>query len=165
MLARGGTMGGCRNPVKTAKRGSSAAKQRSQIGRLQRGDCAAKRACAPLPSPLGYAKFHAGRVPAMGGFIVPIFEIVIFLLRIYWWIVIASAILSWLIAFRVVNTYSRPVALISDFLFRATEPALRPIRRFLPNFGGLDLSPVILLIVIWFVEMELINLEFYLYRM
>jgi len=104
-------------------------------------------------------------MPAMGGFIVPIFEIVIFLLRIYWWIVIASAILSWLISFRVVNTYSRPVALIGDFLSRATEPALRPIRRILPNFGGLDVSPVILLIIIWFVEMELINLEFYLYRM
>jgi YggT family protein len=65
--------------------------------------------------------------------------------------------MSWLIAFNVINTHSRPVAMIGDFLYRATEPALRPIRRFLPNFGGLDISPIILLLILWFVERELIQ--------
>ena len=101
----------------------------------------------------------------MGGFLVPILEVVDLLLRIYMWIIIAAAVMSWLISFRVINTYSRPVSIIGDFLYRATEPVLRPIRRFLPNFGGLDISPVILLIVIWLVRMELANLVFYVYRM
>ncbi|HEX4112976.1 MAG TPA: YggT family protein [Stellaceae bacterium] len=101
----------------------------------------------------------------MGGFLVPILEVVDLILRIYMWIVIASAVMSWLIAFRVINTYSRPVSLIGDFLYRATEPLLRPIRRILPNFGGMDVSPVVLLIVIWLIRMELGNLIFYVYRM
>jgi YggT family protein len=99
----------------------------------------------------------------MGGFLVPIIEVVIAILNIYWWLVIIQAVVSWLIAFNIINTYSRPVAMVLDFLYRATEPALRPIRRFLPNFGGLDVSPVILLLIIWFVEMELAHLEFFLY--
>jgi YggT family protein len=61
----------------------------------------------------------------------------------------------------VINTHSRPVAMIGDFLYRATEPALRPIRQFLPNLGGLDISPIILLLILWFIERELIQLEFY----
>jgi YggT family protein len=101
----------------------------------------------------------------MGGFLVPILEVVDLLLRIYMWIIIAAAVMSWLISFRVINTYSRPVSIIGDFLYRATEPVLRPIRRFLPNFGGLDISPVILLIVIWLIRMELANLVFYVYRL
>jgi YggT family protein len=99
----------------------------------------------------------------MGGFLVPILEVIDLLLRIYMWIVIASAVMSWLISFRVINTYSRPVSLIGDFLYRATEPALRPIRRFLPNLGGLDVSPIILLIIIWLIRMELGNLILYTY--
>jgi len=101
----------------------------------------------------------------MGGFLVPVLEVVKFLLNIYWWIIIAAAVMSWLISFRVINTYSRPVSIIGDFLYRATEPVLAPIRRFLPNFGGLDISPVILLIAIWFIQMELENLEFYVDRL
>jgi len=101
----------------------------------------------------------------MGGFLVPILEVVDLLLRLYMWVIIASAVMSWLISFRVINTYSRPVSVIGDFLYRATEPVLRPIRRFLPNFGGLDISPVILLIAIWLIRMELANLVFYVYRL
>ncbi len=72
------------------------------------------------------------------------------------WIIIAAAVMSWLISFRVINTYSRPVSIISEFLYRATEPLLRPIRRFLPNFGGLDISPIVVLIaIIWLIRMEL----------
>ncbi len=85
----------------------------------------------------------------------PVIRIVIAILDIYWWLVIIQALASWLIAFNVLNTYSRPVSMIIDFLYRATEPALRPLRRFVPNLGGLDITPVILLLIIWLVEMWL----------
>ncbi|HVA14328.1 MAG TPA: YggT family protein [Stellaceae bacterium] len=97
----------------------------------------------------------------MGGFIVPVIEVVVALLDIYWWLVIIQAVVSWLIAFNILNTYSRPVAMVLDFLYRITEPALRPIRQFLPLIGGLDISPVILLLIIWFARMELVQLEFF----
>ena len=101
----------------------------------------------------------------MGGFLVPILEIVNFILRLYWWVVIAAAVTSWLIAARVINTYNnRPVALIVDFLYRATEPLLRPIRRILPIIGGFDLSPLVLLLIVWLIQMELTQLEYYLLR-
>ena len=70
------------------------------------------------------------------------------LIDIYIWLLIAQAVLSWLLAFGVVNRYNRGVAVIGDFLYRVTEPALRPIRSFLPNFGGIDISPVILILIL-----------------
>ncbi len=97
----------------------------------------------------------------MGGFLVPVIRVILALLDIYWWILIISAVMSWLIAFNVINTYSRPVALVGDFLYRATEPVLRPIRQFLPNLGGLDISPIIVLLIIWFVQMELVQVMYY----
>ena len=101
----------------------------------------------------------------MGGFLAPIIEVVIVLLNLYWWVIIISAVASWLIAFGVINTYNRTVHRIIDTLYRLTEPALRPIRQFLPNFGGLDISPVILLLIIWLIEQELRQLEYYVYRL
>ena len=74
------------------------------------------------------------------------------LIDIYIWLLIAQAVLSWLLAFGVVNRYNRGVAVIGDFLYRVTEPALRPIRSFLPNFGGIDISPVILILIIFLIE-------------
>jgi YggT family protein len=74
------------------------------------------------------------------------------IITIYIWMLIAQAILSWLLAFGVVNRYNRAVAVIGDFLYRVTEPALRPIRRFLPNLGGIDISPVILILLLMFLE-------------
>jgi YggT family protein len=71
---------------------------------------------------------------------------------IYTWIVIASAIASWLVAFGVVNTRNQIIRWIIDFLYRITEPALRPIRRVLPNLGGVDISPVILLLGLFFLR-------------
>jgi YggT family protein len=65
---------------------------------------------------------------------------------------IAQAVLSWLLAFGVVNRYNRAVAVIGDFLYRVTEPALRPIRRVLPSFGGIDISPVVLILILLFLE-------------
>jgi YggT family protein len=73
-------------------------------------------------------------------------------IQIYIYILIASAVLSWLIAFNVVNTRNQFVAMLADALFRLTEPALAPIRRILPNFGGLDLSPVVLILLLFFLR-------------
>ena len=98
----------------------------------------------------------------MGGFLVPIIEVINALLDLYWWVIIITAVASWLIAFGVLNTYNRTVARILDVLYRLTEPALRPIRQLLPNFGGIDVSPVILLLIIWFIRMELVQVEFHL---
>ena len=75
-------------------------------------------------------------------------HLLLLLIRIYIWLLIAQAVLSWLLAFGVVNRYNRAVALIGDFLYRVTEPALRPIRNFLPNFGGIDISPIILILLL-----------------
>ncbi len=74
------------------------------------------------------------------------------ILDIYSWIIILSAILSWLVAFGVINVRNQVVRVIVDFLYRITEPLLRPIRRFLPNLGGIDISPVIALLLIIFLQ-------------
>jgi YggT family protein len=90
----------------------------------------------------------------------PLIRIVIIALDIYIWMVIISAILSWLVHFGVVNTRNQVVAMIGEFLWRVTEPALRPIRRFLPNLGGIDISPIILILIIFFAQMVLGNILF-----
>lgn len=74
------------------------------------------------------------------------------ILGIFVWLLIASAVLSWLVSFNVVNTRNRAVYLIGDFLYRVTEPALRPIRNLLPSFNGMDLSPMVLILLIFFVR-------------
>src|SRR6476469_3473243 len=74
------------------------------------------------------------------------------LIDIYIWLLIAQAVLSWLLAFGVVNRFNRGVAVIGDLLYRVTEPALRPIRAFLPNFGGIDISPIILILILYFLS-------------
>jgi YggT family protein len=79
-------------------------------------------------------------------------DVILLILQIYVWLLIAAAILSWLVAFNVVNTRNHFVASIGEFLFRITEPALRPIRNVLPNLGGIDISPVILILIIFFIQ-------------
>jgi YggT family protein len=79
-------------------------------------------------------------------------NLLLLVIRIYIWVLIAQAILSWLLAFGVVNRYNRGVAVIGDFLYRITEPALRPIRSFLPSFGGIDISPIILILLLYFIS-------------
>jgi len=74
------------------------------------------------------------------------------LITLYIYVLIAAAVLSWLIAFNVVNSYNPTVRMIWDFLYRVTEPALRPIRAILPNLGGIDISPVILIIALMFLR-------------
>ena len=90
----------------------------------------------------------------------PIFGLLDMVFDLFIWILIISVVMSWLISFKVVNTTNRFVYLIADFTYRITEPALRPIRRFLPNLGGLDISPIVLLMVIWFVRDVLRRLAF-----
>jgi YggT family protein len=73
-------------------------------------------------------------------------------ISLYIWIVIISAVMSWLIAFDVVNRRNRAVYTIADALYRLTEPAIRPIRRVLPDLGGVDISPVILILGLIFIR-------------
>jgi YggT family protein len=81
-----------------------------------------------------------------------ILDIVLIVLDLYVWLLIASAILSWLIAFSVVNTRNQFVSSVAEFLYRITEPLLAPIRSVMPNFGGLDISPIILILIIMLIQ-------------
>jgi YggT family protein len=81
-----------------------------------------------------------------------ILYVILLVLDLYIWLLIAAAVLSWLVAFNVVNARNQFVAMIGDFLYRITEPLLRPIRGMLPSMGGLDISPVILILIIILIE-------------
>ena len=82
----------------------------------------------------------------------PFLWLVSTLIQLYIWILIANAVLSWLVAFNVVNPHNNVVRTIGEALYRLTEPALRPIRQVLPSLGGLDISPVVLIIILLFVQ-------------
>ncbi|MGI6244812.1 MAG: YggT family protein [Pseudochelatococcus sp.] len=81
-----------------------------------------------------------------------VLDVVQLVLNLYTYVIIASAILSWLIAFDVVNTRNGFVRSALHFLHQLTEPLLRPIRGLLPNLGGIDISPVILLLLVFFLQ-------------
>ena len=81
-----------------------------------------------------------------------VLSVILIVLDIYIWLLIAAAVLSWLIAFNVVNTHNQVVSTIAEFLYRITEPLLRPIRSLLPHLGGIDVSPVILILIILLLE-------------
>jgi YggT family protein len=85
----------------------------------------------------------------------PLIQLVLIVINLYWWVVIAQVIMSWLVAFGVINTYNRMVAQIGEVLYRLTEPALRPIRKLLPNFGGIDISPMVLILLLWLIQREI----------
>lgn len=87
-----------------------------------------------------------------------LFWLITQIIQLYVYVIFAQVILSWLIAFSVINTQNRFVYMLGDALYRATEPALRPIRRFLPSLGGIDLSPVALLLLLFFVQRLVHNL-------
>jgi YggT family protein len=80
------------------------------------------------------------------------------IIDLYFWVVIASAVLSWLIAFNVVNPRNQIVGVIWDTLVKLTEPVLAPLRRILPNLGGIDISPVILLLALGFLRRLIVEL-------
>lgn len=73
-------------------------------------------------------------------------------ITLYIWALIISAVMSWLVAFNVINTQNRFVYMVGDFLYRITEPALRPIRRFIPMLGGIDISPIVLILGLIFLR-------------
>jgi YggT family protein len=81
-----------------------------------------------------------------------ILDIIDIVLNLYVWLLIAAAILSWLIAFNVVNTRNQFVSSVAEFLYRITEPLLRPIRNVLPDLGGLDISPIVLILIIMLIQ-------------
>ncbi len=84
---------------------------------------------------------------------IAIFYLCLQILKLYSYVVIANVIISWLISFNVLNTQNRIVYAVLELTYRLTDPILNKIRRFLPNLGSLDISPIILLLLIWFVEM------------
>lgn len=88
---------------------------------------------------------------------IPLLQFVSWLLGLYTTVVVVAVILSWLIAFNVVNPYNQFVQMVREVVYKLTEPLLRPIRNALPDFGGLDLSPVVLIIIIYFIQSVVIN--------
>ncbi len=81
-----------------------------------------------------------------------IFWLIDTVINLYTMVIIAQVILSWLVSFNVVNTQNRFIYMIGDFLHRATDPALKPIRKFMPNLGGLDIAPIVLIIGLIFLR-------------
>jgi YggT family protein len=121
-------------------------------------ECQGRRAANPLPvRRIGlFRRGNTGKPCAtaleLGRAMIELLQFISYLLTVYVYIVIAMAILSWLIAFNVVNTRNQIVHMIAELLYRLTEPALRPIRNLLPNMGGIDISPIILFLIILFIQ-------------
>ena len=84
---------------------------------------------------------------------IAIFYLALQILKLYSYVVLANVVISWLVAFNILNTQNRFVYSILEVTYRLTDPILNRIRRFLPNLGSLDISPIILLLLIWFIEM------------
>jgi YggT family protein len=93
----------------------------------------------------------------MGPLFTTLFQLLYVALDLYFWVLVISAILSWLVAFGVVNTRNRFVYTVGDMLHRLTEPVLRRIRRFVPPLGGLDLSPIVAILIIFFLQRLMVN--------
>ena len=91
-----------------------------------------------------------------------ILDVILIVLQLYVWVLIAAAVLSWLVAFNVVNPYNQFVRSVGEVIYRITEPVLAPIRSILPSLGGLDLSPMVLILIIFFIE-RVIGLYIYPY--
>lgn len=81
-----------------------------------------------------------------------ILDIILLIIQLYWWIVLAMIIMSWLISFNIINTRNQFVAAVWRILNQLTEPVLRPIRQVVPSFSGLDISPIILFLILFLVE-------------
>ena len=90
--------------------------------------------------------------------VAPLIALVSTVVELYIWVVIIGVAGSWLVNFRILNTSNRVVYLVLDFTYRATEPALRPIRRILPDLGGIDVSPIVLILLLYFAKDILVRL-------
>lgn len=134
------------------------------IGALAQGGADYREAAVPCQAR------HRGRLrtPAGNGtvgrslppwvlFMGPLIALIHTVIWIYIYLLIAQAVLSWLLAFGVVNRYNRAISMIGDFLWRISEPLLRPIRRIIPDLGGIDISPMILILLLWFLDSEISN--------
>ncbi len=75
------------------------------------------------------------------------------IISLYIWVIVIGVVLSWLVHFRVVNTSNPVVYRVGEFVYRITEPALRPIRNVLPNMGGIDISAIVLIIALYFIRL------------
>ena len=84
---------------------------------------------------------------------IAVFYLALQILKLYSYVVIANVVISWLIAFNVLNTSNRFIYSILEFTYKLTDPILYKIRGFLPNLGAFDISPIILLLLIWFIKM------------
>ena len=89
----------------------------------------------------------------------PLLDLVSVVITLYIWVLIAAAVMSWLTAFNVINTSNRFVYRLGEFLYNCTEPALRRIRRFMPHMGGIDISAVVLILGLWFVQNVLFRIK------
>ncbi len=94
----------------------------------------------------------------MDVFLGPLVWLITTVIDLFIWVVIIGAVLSWLVAFNVVNTRNRFVYMVGDFIHRLTEPLIRPIRSIIPNLGGIDLSPLVLILLLIFAKQILLNL-------
>ncbi|MEO1194391.1 MAG: YggT family protein [Pseudomonadota bacterium] len=89
----------------------------------------------------------------------PLFNVIYMAIEIYIWMVIAMAIVSWLVAFDIINRHNQFVSTVGRFLWKITEPPLRPIRRILPDLGGIDISPIILILALYFLQGMIVRLS------
>jgi YggT family protein len=103
----------------------------------------ARYTCEPL--------FTGARSPML-----ELLSFISYVLTLYVYVLIAAAVLSWLVAFNVVNPRNPFVMSVGEFLYRITEPVLRPIRNMMPNLGGIDISPVVLILIIFFIQSVII---------
>jgi YggT family protein len=107
--------------------------------------------------PARFRQLSSGKHFTPDRFMRSLLDVILLLLQIYVWLLIAAAVLSWLVAFNVVNTHNQVVAMAGEFLYRITEPVLRPIRNLLPNLGGIDVSPIILILLIFFLQSVIVR--------
>jgi YggT family protein len=114
---------------------------------------AAQRTCRADAGTVHVRRHRARWIRQMSGnFAIDLLVFISYLLTLYIYILIAAAVMSWLIAFNVINPRNQFVAMLGEFLYRITEPVLRPIRERLPNLGGIDISPIIVILIIIFIQ-------------
>ena len=94
----------------------------------------------------------------MDAILIPILNLILTVIELYIWVVIIAVVLGWLVSFKVVNTSNWFVYMVGDFSYRVTEPALGPIRNVLPNLGGIDISPIALILLLYFLKDVLVRL-------
>ena len=90
--------------------------------------------------------------------LVPMLNLMLTVIELYIWVVIIAVVLTWLVSFKVLNVSNRFVSMVGEFTYRITEPALRPIRNVIPNLGGIDISPIILILVLVFLKDVLVRM-------